>query len=149
MDETHFREYSFMDSQNNFHESLYSYCGTDEQIIFFYNNNPKTQGFFKFVHAKPRMCYFRGTISTRNNIRFSVNFFNICDASLGAYDDEFISRITSFKELMQSFYLQHEVLFDKMVEDYFGIKETVHPEMQKVYDDIINGVYEQKPPVIK
>jgi hypothetical protein len=65
------------------------------------------------------------------------------------YGETHAKNISIFVKIMQELYLQNPDLFEKMVEDYYAIKETVHDITQQVYHDIIDGVYEQTTPVIK
>jgi hypothetical protein len=150
MNFSHFRDYSFTDYQTdclrskqgsheattNFHGSLCDYYWTNHIIGLYYGN---TSDFYK--------CIF-----IRDNIPavLALSSFHISDVDTCDYNGRFcIDKITSFIQTMQSFYLQHEDLFNQMVKDYAGIHETVHLEMQKVYDAIIDGVYNKTTPVIK
>jgi hypothetical protein len=135
-----FRDYSFTDSQNDFHESLRKYCWNNYRTGF--HDCGDTGEFFKCVFIRDDYVGLPALILTSNMYRSTAD---TCDYN----DNLYVDSIAGFIQTMQSFYLQHEDLFNQMVEDYATIHESVHLEMQKVYDAIIDGIYEQKIPVIK
>jgi hypothetical protein len=147
MNHSHFEDYSFTDTDDKLYVNLYDYFKSDSDTHNHYFTTLVSENlenlFYIFVRANTDLdqgITFK-RLSFSNHIGISDRF------TYGT--DGYIDRITGFKELMQSFYLQHDDVFDKMVEDYAIIHESVHPEMQKVYDAIIDGVYEHTTPVIK